>query len=50
MVSGELLRVLTTDPTTQGDVQKLCHFVGHELVSECINTELNTWEFVVRKA
>ncbi|MAR92308.1 MAG: sulfurtransferase TusA [Pseudomonadota bacterium] len=32
MQPGELLEVVATDPSTQRDIPKFCHFLGHELV------------------
>lgn len=34
IASGELLKLLATDPSTQRDVRKFCNFLGHELVAE----------------
>jgi len=31
---GELLQVLATDPATERDIAKFCHFLGHELVEQ----------------
>lgn len=33
MSSGQLLKVIATDPATTRDVPKFCQFLGHELVS-----------------
>jgi tRNA 2-thiouridine synthesizing protein A len=32
--SGELLKVIATDPSTQRDIPKFCVFLGHELVDQ----------------
>lgn len=29
---GEVLKVIATDPTTERDVPRFCHYLGHELV------------------
>tara|TARA_B100000427_G_C15308523_1_gene507227 strand:+ start:129 stop:401 length:273 start_codon:yes stop_codon:yes gene_type:complete len=42
MAAGSLLRLITTDPSTQRDVPKFCLFLGHELVS----TTEDSGEFV----
>lgn len=34
IASGEVLKLLATDPSTQRDVRKFCNFLGHELVAE----------------
>jgi len=31
--AGEKLIVVATDPSTQRDIPKFCHFLGHELLS-----------------
>jgi tRNA 2-thiouridine synthesizing protein A len=32
--SGEVLKVMATDPSTQRDIPKFCIFLGHELIDE----------------
>ncbi|WP_257266384.1 sulfurtransferase TusA [Endozoicomonas sp. ONNA2] len=32
MAPGEVVRVLATDPSTQRDIPKFCHFLNHSLV------------------
>ena len=34
LASGELLRVVATDPTTERDIPQFCRFLGHELVEQ----------------
>ena len=34
MASGEVLQVVATDPSTERDIPKFCHFLGHELVGQ----------------
>lgn len=34
MSSGEVLKVLATDPSTQRDIPKFCQFLGHELIEQ----------------
>ena len=29
---GETIRLLATDPSTERDIPKFCHFLGHELL------------------
>jgi tRNA 2-thiouridine synthesizing protein A len=31
---GETLQVLATDPSTERDIPKFCHFLGHELLQQ----------------
>ncbi len=31
---GQLIAVMATDPSTQRDVPKFCHFLGHELLEQ----------------
>ena len=32
--SGAVIEVLATDPSTQRDIPKFCHFLNHELLSQ----------------
>ena len=34
MAAGEVLEVIATDPSTQRDIPKFCHFLGHESLLE----------------
>jgi len=34
MSSGEVLKVLATDPSTQRDIPKFCQFLGHDLLEQ----------------
>lgn len=34
MASGQVLKVVATDPATTRDVPKFCQFLGHELLSQ----------------
>lgn len=34
MASGDLLRVVATDPATERDIPQFCAFLGHQLVSQ----------------
>ncbi|WP_249977706.1 sulfurtransferase TusA [Vreelandella olivaria] len=34
MVSGQVLKVIATDPATTRDVPKFCQFLGHELLTQ----------------
>ena len=36
---GDMIKVLASDPSTQRDIPKFCHFLGHELVSESSDQE-----------
>ncbi len=47
MAAGELLELLATDPSTQRDVPKFCHFLGHELVSQAQDDKL--FRYLIRK-
>jgi len=48
MSSGEVLKVLATDPSTQRDIPKFCQFLGHELL-EHLETE-GVFVFYLRRA
>ncbi|KXU38369.1 sulfurtransferase TusA [Ventosimonas gracilis] len=34
LASGDVLRVLASDPSTRRDIPKFCHFLGHELLKQ----------------
>jgi tRNA 2-thiouridine synthesizing protein A len=34
LVSGDILKVLATDPSTERDIPKFCLFLGHELIAQ----------------
>jgi tRNA 2-thiouridine synthesizing protein A len=34
MKSGELVKVIASDPATQRDIPKFCQFLGHELLEQ----------------
>lgn len=45
--AAALLRVIATDPSTQRDIPKFCHFLGHELVAQLIAGE--KFIYLIRK-
>lgn len=30
--AGDIIKVIATDPSTERDIPKFCHFLGHELL------------------
>jgi len=48
MTSGEVLKVIATDPSTQRDIPKFCHFLGHELLD--LRELDQTYVYSIRKA
>lgn len=34
LATGELLKIIATDPSTLRDIPKFCQFLGHELVEQ----------------
>ena len=34
MQVGQILRIVATDPSTERDIPKFCHFLGHELLDK----------------
>ncbi len=44
---GDILRILATDPSTQRDIPKFCHFLGHELLEQQASD--NMYTYLVRK-
>lgn len=47
MNSGDLVRVLATDPSTERDIPKFCNFLNHELVSRV--READEYHYLIRK-
>ncbi len=45
--TGALLRVLSTDPGSQSDIESFCKATGNELVSSQENS--GEFEFIIRK-
>ena len=45
--SGDLIKVLATDPASERDIEKFCHFLNHGLVSTEKEGQLIT--FIIRK-
>lgn len=35
--AGQVVKVTASDPSTQRDIPKFCHFLGHELLLEQVN-------------
>jgi tRNA 2-thiouridine synthesizing protein A len=40
LASGQIVDVLATDPSTQRDIPKFCHFLGHDLVMQDVRDKL----------
>lgn len=47
LAAGALLLVLATDPATQRDIPKFCHFLGHTLLQQQQTPE--TFHYWIRK-
>ncbi|MDB2384611.1 sulfurtransferase TusA [Endozoicomonas sp.] len=47
MASGEVLRVVATDPSTRRDIPKFCGFLEHELLDH--SEEDNRYYYLIRK-
>ena len=47
---GEVLTMIATDPSTQRDVPKFCHFLGHELIRSSEDEEGKLYRYAIRKA
>lgn len=44
MQSGEVIKVVATDPSTQRDIPKFCTFLNYELVAQSTEDQLfNYW-------
>lgn len=48
MASGEVLKVVATDPSTTRDIPKFCHFLKHELLAQEHSGDL--YFYWIRKA
>ena len=46
MTSGQVLKVIATDPATTRDVPKFCQFLGHELLEQHTVSESNYLYFI----
>jgi len=44
---GEVLKVIATDPTTERDVPRFCHYLGHELVKT--SAEQGVYLYFIRR-
>lgn len=40
MQSGNVLKIIATDPATTRDVPKFCSFLGHELLDQQVNDDI----------
>lgn len=47
MAVGEVLTLVASDPSTQRDVPKFCHFLGHELLNSSEQDKL--FHYSIRK-
>lgn len=47
MVEGETLCIRATDPSTQRDIPKFCHFLGHDLFNQEVEGEV--FVYYIRK-
>ena len=43
MTSGQVIKVLATDPSTSWDFSKFCNFLGHELLEKNQNDDQYTY-------
>ncbi len=52
MQGGQVLKVLSSDPTTELDLQKFCRFMGHELLLVEVqgDADQQVFDFWIRKA
>ena len=48
MASGDIVRVIATDPSTQRDIPKFCNFLGHQLLEQQTQTE--QFIYLIQKA
>ncbi len=48
MASGQVLRILATDPSTTRDIRKFCSFLGFEFLSQA-EDEKGVFEYLIKK-
>lgn len=48
MAVGDSLEVTATDPSTERDIPKFCHFLGHKLLSS--SQQEGTYFYVIEKS
>ncbi|KZY36656.1 MULTISPECIES: sulfurtransferase TusA [unclassified Oleiphilus] len=48
MQSGDVVKVIASDPATQRDIPKFCQFLGHELLDQ--SQENGNYIYLLRKA
>lgn len=46
MRTGEVLKVVASDPSTTRDIPKFCNFLGHELLTQ--STDDETYLYFIR--
>ncbi len=47
MEIGEQLHIIADDPTTQHDIPRLCHFMGHQLIQQ--KSIENAFSYLIQK-
>ncbi len=45
--TGQYIRVIASDPSTQRDIPKFCHFLEHELLEQ--REEQGIYSYLIRK-
>lgn len=48
MQSGDVVKIIASDPATQRDIPKFCQFLGHELLDQ--SQENGNYIYLLRKA
>lgn len=48
IAAGAVLEVIATDPATQRDIPKFCHFLGHTLVHQ--ESDATRFRYLLQKA
>jgi len=50
MAIGDVVKVIATDPSTQRDIPKFCHFLSHELIETTVEHDNTVFIYRIRKA
>ena len=46
--TGDILKIIATDPSTQRDIPKFCSFLGHQLLQQ--QTKGSVYLYYIQKA
>lgn len=50
MSTGDVVKVIATDPSTQRDIPKFCQFLGHGLLDKSVESDGTIFVYLVCKS